>query len=299
MRSFAQFLLLIGALGSVGCASKQKAWNAGKTIAVPECSVAFPVHTAGRGYSNQFRNEGVSSGMVIYTPLKEHEAVFQSIADESCDRFYKKLSALGYEVLVGPGLASKSEKYKELQKEQFTKEPDVRDQFIYVGSTKTGVPKGGMGFSVGMGYGSISRNVPTMLIQPQTMVRFGEVKGGGSAVSSTTSTHYSASTAYSPQVSLVRDYSVVPWMGYDVNGRIELSKEYSDDSIAWLNTIKKGDTSTSALSVVGNLFLGSRLEKTTYYTMDINPEKLKEAILAQLDKAEDDYISQIREMKGN
>lgn len=287
------------AVALTGCASAQKAWNEEKNVTVPECSVAFSSQTEGTGYSNRFSNKGISSSSVIYTPFDTNGADFQEIADESCARLEKKIAALGYTVLTGPDLATKSEKYAELRKEQFTKEPDQRDTWRHFGSTKTGVPKGGMGFSVGMGYASIARNAGGVLLQPTFAVSFGSVAGGGSAVTDangmTTST---ASTMYNPEIVIDKNYSTMSWMTKDQSGHIGLSGNLTDASQAWLVTIGEGDTKTSALSVVGNLALGSRVEKSTYYTMQVDPAKMKAAILAQLDKAEDDYIAQIKKIKG-
>lgn len=288
------------ALATIGCASAQKTWQGTNTISVPECSVAFNRSTQGSAYSNQFSNTGLSTKMVVLTPFGEHPKVFQEIADESCARLEKKISALGYTVVTGADLVAKSEKYAELQKEDFTKEPDIRDQYAYFGSTKTGVPKGGRGFSVNMAYGSISRNGGGIVAIPSFAIGFGGVKGSGDSVTSATGmTTSSTRTKYSPMILVHKDYTTMPWFAGDMAGTFEVSKGLQDDSTPWMYNIVKGDTSTNALSAVSSLMFGGRLEKTAYYTMEVDPVKMKEAILAQLDKAENEYVSQIQKLKTN
>lgn len=289
-----------GASALMGCASAQKAWTENNTISIPECSVAFSSSTQGKAFSNQFSNKGLSTTMVVFTPLKENGDTFQQIADESCDRLQKKLAGLGYTVVTGKELLAKSEKYAELSKEYFTKEPDGRDQLVYFGSSKTGVPKGGAGFSVNMGYGSMGRNNNGIVFAPMIAVTFGDVKTSGSSVTDGGGMTTSTTTAkYNPTVAIKKDSSSAMWMMGDQTGRLEVSKNISNDSSAWLIDVEKGDTNTSALSVVGNLAFGSRVEKTAYYSMKVDAAKMKASIMSQLDVAENDFIDQIKKIKGN
>lgn len=291
---------MVAATSLIGCASKQKAWKETKTISMPECSVGISFQTEGTAYSNQFANKGLSTNMVVYTPIDEHRQTFQEIADESCGRIKAKLEAMGYEVLTGPELAAKSEKYAELQKEHFTKEPDIRDTYAVIPSSKTGVPKGGIGFSVGMGYSSMTRNLDSILVTPALYVTFGTVKGSGSSVTDSNGTTTSSTMAsYSPLVNVTRDRSGMSWMGKDMNGNFGLSQDHKADNVAWLTSVEKGETKTNAISAVSSVLLGGRLEKTAYYQMKVDPKQMKAAILAQLEKGENEYIAQIKEIRAD
>lgn len=296
--TFGKGLLSLGAAALfTGCATAQKAWNNNNTIAMPECSVAFSVQTEGTAFSNQFSNKGLSSTMVVYTPFDDQKEAFQQIVDESCGRLEKKLASLGYTVLKGDELAKKSEKYAELKKEYFTNEPESREFLMHFGSSETGLPKGGRGWSVNMGYGSMSREGNGIVVLPAMRVAFGTVQTSGDSVTDSNGmTTSSTSAQYIPEV-VVRRESNMDWMGGDKMGSLNAS-EAKDATVPWLVTLEKGDTKTSALSVVGNLMLGSRVAQATYYKMKVDPAKMKQAILAQLDKAENDFIAQIKDIKG-
>lgn len=297
MKLINSFLLISVSASLMACSSLNKGWKQEKVVVMPECSVSITRQTEGTGYSNQFRNRGLSSTMVVYTPM-ENPKVYHNIADESCGRLKAKLNKLGYTVLAGAELEKKSEKYKEMQKDLFTKEPDLRDQYAYFPSSETGVPKGGMGFSVGMGYAKINNAVAGVMIYPTFQVGFGEVKGGGSSVTDSNSlTTSTTTTKYSPMVTVKRDGSKIPFNYAGASGALELKKDINDNSIAWLNDIVKGETKTNAISAVNNLMFGGRKEQATYYTMSVDESRMKEAILAQLEKAEDEFVSQIATLK--
>lgn len=294
MKLFQGLLLLVVASSMVGCASAKKVWQADKVIAMPECSVSISRSTQGTAYSNRFANKGLSTTMVVLTPFG-NPAVYQSIADQSCERVKAKIEALGYKVITGDALAAKSEKYNDLQKEYFTKDVDVRDQYAFFGYSKTGVPKGGPGFSVGMGYASMSRNGNSLLVMPTFSVSFGSVAGSGDSVTDANGLTTSTTQAkYSPLV-VVRKESYIGWHAVpDFTGRFELSKEISSDSVPWMIDIVKGDTKTDAISAVSSVLFGGRQQNTTYYTMSVDEEKMKEAILKQIDLAENDLVAQIK-----
>lgn len=255
------------AVSMTACTSLNKGWRQEKVVTMPECSVAIDRSTAGSAYSSQFSSKGIASSMKVMTPL-ENQKVYQSIADESCARLKAKLGKLGYTVVAGPELEAKSEKYKEIQKKHFTKEMDVRDQFAFFPSSETGVPKGGMGFNVGMGYANISRSIQGVMIQPTFKIAFGNVRGNLT----------NTSAKYSPTVTVKRDGSRIPFFYSESNGAIELSKDINDDSVAWLNDIVKSELKND-------------------FTMSVDEPKMKEAILAQLDKAEDELVGQIEKIK--
>lgn len=283
-------LSVLGLTFLIGCASAEKAWKQENTVMMPECSIGVARLTAETGYKELLPKNRNEAPVEIRTPFDQIE-VFRDIANVSCNRLRNKLTALGYNVTT--------EKTDALRAQYFTENAEVRGPYVYFGFSETGFAKGGAGFGLAMAYGDIVRHQPGILIVPNFNVFFGalkETKESDQKVPRVPTRKKSRGQAriktYSPQVTVSKAGSGVLFLKGDQRAQIELEADLSDDSIPWLKKLEpamySGKTGLQDPIPAGVLV----------YTMSVDPLKMKQAILLQLDRAENELIGQIKAFRN-
>lgn len=274
-----------------------------KKVTIPVYTIDFQTLMS-QANQNKFTTAFVNTdgaanilNMAVAFPVEENLPLLKEITNASYARLVEKFKKAGLEVVDWQAMKSKFEGAREFEKDKLNMEP-VKEEGHLTSIAANGLGRLDSAFFSGPAI-NLSRKADTALVMAKFGVGFGYF-GGKETANTIHESHGSTGMSFTPQAQVFEGSGILTAAKY-YGGRAILDKTAVNSDVKFSTGLaKNGDTRADANNTAQYVKGGVAAARNTTndkvsvstrasvgFQMKIDPAKFKEAILAELDKAED------------